>query len=90
MSLSMIAHTLLEDWTQFERCVLPADFGIEQRRKAKFAYYTGALRVIERFMEAQPTDADAAVPLIMQMQIEAQALANSIVADLHKSTRDHE
>jgi len=90
MSISMVGHTLLEDWLEFERNVLPADFGVEQRRKAKFAFYSGALRVIERVMEAQPMDADAAVPLITQMQTEAQALANAIVEDVHKSTRDRE
>jgi hypothetical protein len=85
MSLEMVAQTLLEDWREFERNVLPADFGVEQRRKAKFAFYTAALGVIERFMEAQPMDVDAAVHFIRQMQIEAQELATSIVADLHKS-----
>jgi hypothetical protein len=84
MSISMAAHTLLEEWREFESNVLPADFGVEQRRKAKFAFYTAALGVIERFRQAQPMDADAAVSLIRQMQMDCQELANSIAEDFHK------
>lgn len=69
--------TLLEDWQEFERNILPADFGVEARRKTKFAFYSGALRILDKLMEGASADVNTVVAL----SVECQRLANDIVVD---------
>ena len=69
--------TLLEDWQEFERNILPADFGEAQRRKCKFAFYSGALRIIDKLMAGASCD----VNTIVALSTECQRLANDIVVD---------
>ena len=85
-NFSAVDSTLLEDWREFETNILPADFGVEQRRKTKFAFYTAATLVIDRLLqsEAGRLAESPAIDFIHQMKVECQALANSIAEDFHR------
>jgi hypothetical protein len=79
--------SISSDWLEFERNVLPTDFGVEQRRKAKFAYYTGASSILDRLMPGTSDPGTDIVAFIFNARIELQALANSIALE---ATRDRE
>ena len=41
--------TLLEEWREFERNIVPADVDQIMRSKMRFLFYSGALCVFDRF-----------------------------------------
>lgn len=69
--------TLLEDWQEFERNILPVDFGEMQREKCKFAFYSGALRIIDQLLAGASCDVNS----IARLSGQCQEIANSIVLD---------
>jgi hypothetical protein len=69
--------TLLEDWREFERNILPADFGVEQRRKAMFAFYAGAMRVADRLV----TPDEVNHHFVIDLHVECQAIANALAEE---------
>jgi hypothetical protein len=72
---------------EFERNVLSTDFGVEQRRKAKFAYYTGATCLVDRLLSfTSRPDADV-VAFLCEVGVELQELANSIAVEAMQGAR---
>lgn len=72
--------TLLEDWHFFEDKFLPADFGEAQRRKAKVAFYSGAMRVADRLLFPDKVNHQ----FVINLHLECQEIANSIGQDFRK------
>jgi hypothetical protein len=73
--------SISSDWLEFEHNVLPTDFGVESRRKAKFAYYTGASSILDRLLTASSEPGADIVAFISNARIELQAMANSIAVE---------
>jgi hypothetical protein len=71
---------IIECWQEFERNMLPQDFGAEQRRKVKFAFYSGAVLVVDRCLNA--AGAQSQEEFLRSMSVELQSLANSIAHDV--------
>jgi hypothetical protein len=75
--------TILDAWREFERHCVPNDFGVEQRRKTKYAFYCAASTVVDRFLGSQADNDEGIVEFIHQLKVECQELANSIAEDVH-------
>jgi hypothetical protein len=74
--------SIIDAWKEFERNVVPADFGRDQRRTVMFAFYTAAATVADRLLAAQPTehpmDDYNLECFIVELKVECQELANAI------------
>jgi hypothetical protein len=72
-----ITPNLIDAWKEFERNLVPADFGKSQRRTVMFAFYAAASTVADRLMAAKPVNGHI-TDSIVQVKVECQHLANAI------------
>jgi hypothetical protein len=77
--------TLIEEWREFERNIVPADTDQIMRSKMRFLFYSGCLSVIDRLISTERT-LDS-VALYLALMHESHELANDVAAEYRKAHR---
>lgn len=77
--------TLLEEWREFERNLVPADTDQITRSKMRFLFYSGCLSIIDRMLNMERTMDTIALPDVFALLHESHALANDVAAEYRKA-----